>query len=224
MVAPFAGDEDELLTRAVHYALGSVAGLRAELLARPTPCSEWDLGTLLWHCCGSLAALEEGFASGRVRMIAGDADGQVRARANLARALGASAFAARALEVSAFAARAEALLHAASSAGAGRQDVTIGGHCLATADLAAAGALEIAVHGWDIAQASGSRRPIPRLLALRLLEVAPLLVNDADRAPSLAARSLATAPLFAAPVSVGCEASASDRLTGFLGRGRFMQA
>jgi hypothetical protein len=55
--------------------------------------------------------------------------------------------------------------------------------------------------------------------------VAPVLVSDADRAPLFAAPLFAAppfaAPLFAAPVPVGCDASASDKLTAFLGRAVF---
>ncbi len=47
--------------------------------------------------------------------------------------------------------------------------------------LAAAGALEITVHGWDVAQACGLDHPIPGSLAAALLDVAVDLVADADR-------------------------------------------
>ncbi len=69
------------------------------------------------------------------------------------------------------------------------------------------GALEIAVHGWDISQACGHRRPIPHRLATDLVAMAPLLVPEAGRHP-----------LFAAPVPAAREATASDQLVAFLGR------
>jgi uncharacterized protein (TIGR03086 family) len=201
------GRAGRLLTQAIGYALGNVAVLTPDLLARPTPCRSWDLRALLWHCCESLAALEEGFASGIVRPTADDASDRIgagdRARDSGRGArddgLGGS------IAIPAFAARADALL--AAAAATRWPDVTVGGQCLATSVLAAAGALEMAVHGWDVGQASGSRQPIPPVLAARLLEVAPILVGDADRAP-----------LFAAPLTVECNASASDKLTAFLGR------
>jgi hypothetical protein len=85
--------------------------------------------------------------------------------------------------------------------------VTIADWPMATGLLVLTGALEIAVHGWDISQACGRREPIPDGLALDLLEVAPLLVTTADRHV-----------LFAAPVSASAAASPSDRLAAFLGR------
>jgi len=70
-------------------------------------------------------------------------------------------------------------------------------------------ALEIAVHGWDMSQACGHRRPIPQPLAAGLLTLAPLLVPETGRHP-----------LFAAPATVPPGAGPSDRLAAFLGRTR----
>jgi uncharacterized protein (TIGR03086 family) len=205
-----------LLSEAISYALGNVAVVTHDLLGRPTPCRSWDLHALLWHCCESLTALEEGFTSGVVRLAADGGNDRVDLRVG---GLAGS------IATRAFAARAAALLDAA--AWTRSPDVNVGDQCLATSLLAAAGALEIVVHGWDIGQASGSPRAIPQLLATRLLEVAPDLVSDADRAPlfaaplfaaPLSAAPLFAAPLFAAPVTVGRDASASDKLIAFLGR------
>ena len=73
--------------------------------------------------------------------------------------------------------------------------------------LAAAGSLEIAVHGWDVAQACGVDRPLPPALALELLEVVPLFVHDADRPHR-----------FADPVDVPLHARPGARLLAALGR------
>jgi hypothetical protein len=73
--------------------------------------------------------------------------------------------------------------------------------------MAGAGALEIAVHGWDMSRACGHCQPIPPTLAAGLLAIAPLLVPGTDRHP-----------LFATPVSVPPEAGLSDQLVAFLGR------
>jgi uncharacterized protein (TIGR03086 family) len=73
--------------------------------------------------------------------------------------------------------------------------------------MAAAAALEVAVHGWDISRACGQRQPIPRALATALLVIAPVLVPRTGRHP-----------LFAAPVTVPAMAGPSDRLAAFLGR------
>jgi hypothetical protein len=73
--------------------------------------------------------------------------------------------------------------------------------------MAAAAALEVAVHGWDISRACGQRQPIPRALATPLLVIAPVLVPRTGRHP-----------LFAALVTVPAMAGPSDRLAAFLGR------
>jgi uncharacterized protein (TIGR03086 family) len=186
-----------LLADAISYALGNVEPVTPDLLARPTPCREWDLRMLLQHGCESLAALEEGFATGCVRLAAaGDCPDGGGPDASRPAAGGPAGV---------FVTRARSLL--ACWARAGSPAVAIGGLPLAAEVVAAAGALEIAVHGWDVAQASGSRLAIPPSLAARLLQVAPLLVTGTDRPQ-----------LFAAPVAVRCEASASEKLTAFLGR------
>ena len=73
--------------------------------------------------------------------------------------------------------------------------------------LAAAGSLEIAVHGWDVAASCGADRPLPAGLALELLDVVPLLVGADDRAAR-----------FAAPVDVPLHARPSTRLLAAVGR------
>jgi uncharacterized protein (TIGR03086 family) len=73
--------------------------------------------------------------------------------------------------------------------------------------VAAAGAIEIAVHGWDISAACGAHQPVPPRLAAALLPLAPLLIPRASR-PGL----------FADPVPVPETACPGDRLVAFLGR------
>ncbi len=69
------------------------------------------------------------------------------------------------------------------------------------------GALELAVHGWDLSRASGRREPIPGALATGLLDISPLLVPRTDRRP-----------LFGPPVTVPPLAIPSDQLVAYLGR------
>ncbi|MGH3624198.1 MAG: hypothetical protein ACRDQ5_20820 [Sciscionella sp.] len=49
--------------------------------------------------------------------------------------------------------------------------------------MTTAGAVDIVVHGWDLAKGCGQRRPIPSSLAEEMLDLAPLFVTDADRPP-----------------------------------------
>ena len=103
--------------------------------------------------------------------------------------------------------RARALLGVCAAAGRAERLVAIGDRELTVNVAAAAGAIEIAVHGWDISAACGVRRPVPPGLAAALLPIAPLLVPRATRAG-----------LFADPVPVPALAGPGDRLVAFLGR------
>jgi hypothetical protein len=73
--------------------------------------------------------------------------------------------------------------------------------------VACTGAVEIAVHGWDVSAAHPIRPvpPIPAVLATRMLRLCPLVVADREG-------------LFAGPVEVPAQASPGDRLVGLLGR------
>jgi hypothetical protein len=89
----------------------------------------------------------------------------------------------------------------------GTGDVAVADRRLRPDLLAAAGAREIAVHGWDVAQACGVDRPLPAALAVELLELVPILVSDADRPRR-----------FAVPVEVTRHAPAGTRLLAAVGR------
>jgi uncharacterized protein (TIGR03083 family) len=69
------------------------------------------------------------------------------------------------------------------------------------------GALEMAVHGWDLSRACGRCQPIPGALAAGLLDISPLLVPRTGRAP-----------LFGPPVTVSPMATPSAQLVAYLGR------
>lgn len=181
-----------LLERSLGYALCGVRTVSGALLSRPTPCRGWDLAMLLRHTNDSLAALYEGIDSGRVSLAPADEP---------------PAAAADPAEV--FRVRAARLLGAWSGVPtADERYVAVDDWPLTTTLLARTGALEIAVHGWDIARATGLPRPIPAALATELLRTAQHLVPEPD----------ARHPLFAPPVPVGPRADPSDRLVAFLGR------
>ncbi len=179
-----------LLEPSISYALGAVLAVTPELLSRPTPCRGWDLRMLLRHASESLAAIGEGIEAGRVGLDPAAEDGDLAA--DPARA---------------FRDRAGRLLDAWTSPGHQRQVVEIAGCPLGASVMAAAAALEVAVHGWDISRTCGRHQPIPRALATSLLVIAPALVPRTGRHP-----------LFAAPVTVPATADPSDRLAAFLGR------
>jgi uncharacterized protein (TIGR03086 family) len=133
-----------LLERVIGSALGSVAAVTPRLLSHPTPCSNWDLQALLQHVNDSLAALCEGIDTGRIGPDPAD-DGHGLA----------------ADPVATFRDRARRLLGACT--GAGRHDrlIAIVDRPLPAGVVAGTGAIELAVHGWDISRACGQHRPIP---------------------------------------------------------------
>lgn len=184
-LAPLLGGVG-LLERAINYTLGALHVVTADELAAPTPCRSWDLRALLAHLDESLLALHEAAALGHVTLTCteepGPADPVVIVRS-----------------------RASALLGAWTSTR--RTDATVGDAALTTGILATAGAMEVAVHGWDVARAAGRLRPLPPVLAEEMLELSPFLVTEADRPAR-----------FAAPVAVPARASAGERLLAFLGR------
>ncbi|WP_416975944.1 TIGR03086 family metal-binding protein [Streptomyces sp. 4F14] len=171
----------ELLERSLAYALGSVAEVGSASPGRATPCAEWDLGELLAHLDDSLEALYEGLTGGRIDLLP------------------------RADRVCGFRTRACAVL-GAWAAGPPRTTL-VGERPLDVRVMGAVGAVEIAVHGWDVAQACGRPRPLPVALAAELLSVARCVVAEEDRGVR-----------FGAPVGVPPRARADVRLLAFLGR------
>lgn len=185
-----------LLERAVGYTLGNLRLVTAQTLACPTPCREWDLHALLGHLADSMVALISAVQPAGVPVI-GDGEDVVSVVRGLAGHLvgvwsGAPAPPTAALD--------------GSVLGGG----PAGGAVLTRGIVSGTGAIEVAVHGWDIARACGARRPIPAALADEMLDLAVLLVTDAERPI-----------LFGAPVPVSDQAEMSDRLVAFLGRDPF---
>lgn len=190
--APRPGLAHRRLALAVSYADVVLDGVAGQMLSRPTPCHAWNLRMLLEHSAESLATFREGVTS---RTVAAS-PAEVRAPASDAAGL-----------VSVLRDSATALLRASVEAAAGDAPVIIGGFPLPLDCLRTVGALEIAVHAWDISQACGQRLPIPEESATDLLAQAMLLVPPLGRYP-----------MFAAPAPVAARSTSSDRLTAYLGR------
>jgi len=177
-----------LLRPAVGYAVAVADAITPGLLSRPTPCRGWDLRTLLRHVNESLAALHEAADAGRVSVWPAEEP----PGADLA---------------ATFRDRARRLAEAYAIGDDRDPVIGIGDRAIALSTVAAVGALEVTLHGWDISRACGPARPIPPALAADLLAIAPLLVGGACREP-----------LFAPPVAVAPDAGPADRLVAFLGR------
>jgi uncharacterized protein (TIGR03086 family) len=174
-----------VLERALAYALGGLALVTPDALGRPTPCAAWDLRDLLAHLHDSMAALQDGAETGRVSFVAVPAGDDVvsRVRDRAARLLGAWANA------------------------DGNTLVWVHGQPMTAPLMATAGAIEVTIHGWDVAVACGLHRPIPDDLADELLDLSAVLIGDSDRPGR-----------FGPPVPVPADAAPGERLLAFLGR------
>ena len=164
----------ELLERATSYTRVQLQVVSPAMLSRPTPCARWALADLLDHMVDSLDTLAEAADLSQFRRDGVDLD--TIAGATLVPRMPTSSVGA----VDRLRDRACRLL-ATWSAVARHDDVTIGDKALSSSVLACAGALEVAVHGWDVSQATGTCEPIPAVLARDLLIWADVLVTDDDR-------------------------------------------
>jgi uncharacterized protein (TIGR03086 family) len=179
-----------LLVGAIGYTLGVCALVGPGDMTLPTPCAEWDLGTLLAHLSASMSDLETAIRTGNLDLerppesAVGDPVETLRDQA-------------------------AQLLCAVYGYDGAVRFVAVAGLPVPAGLVACTGAVEIAVHGWDVSAArSGACRlipPIPAVLAARMLRLCPLVVAGREG-------------LFAGPVEVSAQASPSDRLVAFLGR------
>lgn len=184
-----------LLERAVNYTRVSLAAVPGTDPHAPTPCAGWDLTDLLVHMDESLQTIEQ---AGRFQSLglAQQAPGD----------LGPSGPHTPVEIVLGIRDRACALLEAWLDHG-GERLISVAGSPIHAGVLAAAGALEITVHGVDLARACGADHPLPESLASDLAAYLPLLVQPGDRPAR-----------FAPVVPVPEDASASTRLLAELGR------
>ncbi|MFG3436181.1 maleylpyruvate isomerase family mycothiol-dependent enzyme [Nonomuraea sp. NPDC047897] len=212
-----------LLERAIAYALGALLLVTRGDLYRRTPCGGWDVADLLAHLDDSVTALHEAADLGRVGLVTGTVPALAASMGRcggedpaLAASMGRCGGEDPALVAGAGRCGGDPVLvvrdRAATMLGAWagtlrEQRVRIGGCSLPAATVAQAGAVEVAVHAWDLARACGRPRPVPPALAADLLDVAATLVADEDRPDR-----------FAAPVAVPPRSAPEDRLIAYLGR------
>jgi uncharacterized protein (TIGR03086 family) len=154
---------------------------------RPTPCRDWDLGRLLRHLDDGLLTLGEAGALGHV-----STDPLPRRESGTLVEL--------------------ALRHARAAQQAWHGRITsapigVGDLALAREDLVEVGALEVAVHAWDVSWATGEHAHLPDHLAVPLLDVADAVVTHDQRGRR-----------FGAPQMVSPRAPAGTRLLAHLGR------
>lgn len=164
-----------LLDRAICYALAAADEVTPQLFGHPTPCAAWNLRTLLRHLGDSIGILQDVAGLAPYPGATTDPVADLQRRA---------AYLRRGWPV-------------------GEQMRLVDGWPLPLSLLAATGAVEIAVHGWDISRSCGMGRPIPSGLAAEMLDLSPLVLGG---------------PEFAAPVPAPAAAEPGDRLVALLGR------
>ena len=177
-----------VLDSAVTWTHSCLQLARTSSLSLRTPCSEWDLGQLLAHMDESLVAFAEAAELGQVSLepppVSPDPNQLVDRIVN------------RACRTRA------AWQQRLTSAPIGVGDLALGRDTTALV-----GAMEIAVHGWDVARATGQDHRLPEDLAVRLYGVALAVVTPGERGRR-----------FAPAVHVPASAPASTRLLAHLGR------
>jgi len=154
----------ELLERAIGYTRTSLVLVTEADLGRRTPCRGWLLHDLLTHMDDSLEAMA---AAARATSLSLVPPVPPTEGADLLHSI---------------CHRARGLLaqwHPEDDVPAG--PVGLGDLSLSRELLGAVGALEIALHGWDVAESIGRPRSIPPALAMDLWPVARDHITDADR-------------------------------------------
>jgi uncharacterized protein (TIGR03086 family) len=180
----------DLLQRGVHYTIGAVNQVTTDLFDAVTPCRDWNLRELLTHLNDSMDVLCEAMDCGAI--------GPGEASPPLTREPD---------PIVVFHVRARRILRAWGSFAGTDHSIAIIDRSLMVSMVAAVGATEIAVHGWDVYRACGQDRPIPYDLALELLE--RCAVPD---------EYVCRRPLFDHAVPISAVAGPSDRLVAMLGR------
>lgn len=180
-----------LLRCSLRYAIAGLRQVTPAQLSSPTPCGGWDLSALLRHLDDALAALTEATEAG---WIGAGGVGTYVPGPCLSRRVRGRAF------------RLLASLKEPPHP-PDRRVALVDGWPLGYGTVAATGAIEVAVHGWDVARACGRAGAVPPELAVSLLGVARRVVVPADRPAR-----------FAAPLPPPAGAVPGDRLLAFLGR------
>jgi uncharacterized protein (TIGR03086 family) len=180
----------EMYGRALDRTQEVVARVRREQLSDPTPCTEWDVRTLLNHLIGGCVSFAAG-ADGR----AVDMDGTDHASGDYVQAYERAAADARA---------------AFAVPGALEQEFTLPwGQTPGSAALGLAVA-DAVVHGWDLARATDQALPIDDDIADAIYGMTSSMMQPKGSYPR--------GDSFAEPLDVGDDATPTDRMLAYLGR------
>jgi uncharacterized protein (TIGR03086 family) len=177
-------DTTDLIDLGLAWTADRIAAVSPDALDTPTPCGRWSLRELLDHVVDTSGVFADALgtpgpevpaSAGELPWVAAFAAIAVRTRQGWAD---------------------PAALERTYELRFG----TMPGPVMASANL-----LEVVVHGWDIAQATGEAVDIPDGLAVPILEFARAAISDAQRGDD-----------FAADLAVGD--TPSEQLVAFLGR------
>lgn len=183
----------ETIRRACASTERVVEGVAASDLRRPTPCDEWDVQTLLNHLLSTFvlgAALLGGSEPG-VAVAPGEVPDDDLVGDD---------------PLKAYRVGVESLLAAASDDALATLHHTPLGEMPGTV-LAGFTTLDILVHGWDLAKATGQDVTFDEDVAARVLAFAQQTLSDEMRAPRIGPE-----------LAVGQDAPVIDQLVAFLGR------
>jgi uncharacterized protein (TIGR03086 family) len=133
------------MTKAAAETVRVVGGVRQDQLKDPTPCSDWDVRTLLNHIILWTAYSAEQRAYG----------------GSVAEELMNKDFAAEPDFAADYAAQMDKALAAWSDPQAWERDLSVMGSAMPAADVAAMLIMEIVLHGWDLATATGQEYRCP---------------------------------------------------------------
>ena len=160
-----------------------------------TPCSEWNVAALLNHLMGTLV-LGEALLSDTPPSV------------DVAPGAVPSTDLVGADPLESYRSGVESLLAAATDDAVSRMHITPLGE-MPGAVLAGFTTLDVLVHGWDLAKATGQHPSLDAELAEEILDFARQTMSD---------ESGTRAPRIGPEIPWGTEAPASDRLVAFLGR------
>ncbi len=185
----------EAFDRAVACTADVVKGVHADQLSAGTPCTEWTVRALLNHLVGTLWLAEGllGDTPPRQLMPPGGLP-----EADLLGEDPAAAYTEAAAAALAAARAGDALIRTHATPFGEMPGPLLAGFCI----------LDVAVHGWDLATATGQHIHLEDDLAAHLLAFAEQTMADAA---SRGGR-------IAAPVPTAAGAPTADRLVAFLGR------
>src|SRR5437870_9179244 len=183
-------DPISVLRKAVDQTGRIVAGVKADQLAGPTPCADWDTRALLNHAIGVVEMFDDAAQ-------AKPFNGSIFANDNVGDDPGAS-----------YETRAAVLRDTLAQPNVLDRTWTMPFGEVPGVVGAGFATLELFQHGWDVAQASGQRIDFDAD------------VTEAANAPAqmVPAEHVRVAGVFGAEGSCAPDASAEDRLAAFLGR------